>query len=228
MPCSSIEKKIKGGTVYRTWKNFYAYDKKGRLEYSHYMEERKGEDVGKLSRDPKFWNMRYQYDKKDRLIKYKRLTEDNLMFQWDISYTKLPTATEVVIEGKQEPVSCLQGHNPPTLDSRTCGSPLEVKESVTFTIDKDNRMVAGKIESSWLNIISNTRLHFDYEYNSPFLGRITFMGLNFLVGQTDTRVGRSKEALYRVEYDAEDEFSLSRIVSDNYTTNFKSGEMCKP
>ena len=225
MPCSAIESRIKNGKVYRDWNWSYSYDKKGRLEYANSIEVKEGKEIKKLPTDSRFWNARYAYDKKDRLKLYQRLTDKNLLFEWHIAYRERKTGVDVTIIGKQEEEHC----SAPSIDTRKCSSELKIVENIRFTIENEsNRALTGIIESKWRNLKSGTQLHFDYPKNGTniFLGGITFLGWEFVVGQTKSLVGRGKSEFFVIDYNEEDDNALTRIRSEKYTTVFKAGEMC--
>ena len=226
MPCFATETREKNGVVYRTWNWHYSYDEKGRLQYANSIEVKDGKPVDSLSDDKLFWNSRYEYDDKDRLVRYFHLTERNLLVWWEMQYTNLQQGAQVIIIGKQEPESCLSVASP-FIHSRKCFQEPVVVERLMFAFDRKGKALAGKIESKWRNVISGTKLQFENKVNNLFMGNITFFGWEFVIGQSDTLMGRAKTLLYNIDYDHEDDGAVLRIRSPSYTTRFKSGEMCE-
>lgn len=226
MPCTAMENRIKNGITYRTWKWFFSYDSKGRLEFANSIEFKSGKLINEETRDKLFWNSRYEYDENDRLIRYLHLTERNLLVWWEVQYTNLNRGSQVLITGKQEPESCLSVASP-FIHSRKCFQEPIVVERLMFAFDANGRALSGKIESKWRNLLSGTRLQFEHGVDTLLGGNITFFGWEFVIGQKRTFVGRAKEWLYDVDYDKEDDGSILRIRSPTYTKIFKSGEMCE-
>ncbi len=230
MPCVAVERKTQGDSIYRLWKWKYAYGKKGKLLFAHYFHKRKLKDPDpKINPETLFWNVRYEYDKKDRIQKYLLVTEKNLLVWWEIAYKNTEKGTEVSIVSKKEPVACLN-FSSPLIQSRKCLEIPEVDGKMSFLIGKDGVASNGLIESKSDSFPAGTRLLFEYpKKDNPYKGKLMFFGWDIFVGQSAMKIqrpGGDVEDYFKATYEKEDDNVLTEFSRPMYKTEIYTGEAC--
>ena len=239
MPCQAFEELTNNKVRQDLFKFRYSYDKDKRLGFSDYFKKKsmiEPDDISMLAQDTQMWKIHYQYDDKNRLIRYLLLTERDLLQKWVISYTPVKNGTQVKIVGDTEPQKCLlDNETSPRVGVRTCTTPIELTEEITFLINSRNQVVNGRIWSSIKKLPKGTKLEFKYKKENPYMGQVMFFGRDLVVGQSQTLVrlpDGKKMDLLKLDYDLSEKGSISKMYgygaerSHLLTTTFTAGSPC--